>query len=259
MCFDTDARPPLPPIRGGSVDARDLVLSSRDGTEFAGHAARAEHAGGAGIVVIPDIRGLFPYYEELARRFAEAGVHAVAIDQYGRTAGPEKRREGFDHESHVASFYPPGANEDVAAAVAFLRSHDGGEAERISTVGFCMGGRISLLQAAAGLDLAGVIGFYPWPVGPNRAGLPAPADEAPRFGCPVLAIYGGGDQGIGPEARDAFDRALDAAGVEHRTIVYPDAPHGFFDRRAADWAEASADAWNEVLAFLGVPQDSSTG
>jgi carboxymethylenebutenolidase len=70
MCFDDDARPPLPPIRGGAIDARDVRLTSADGTEFAAYAARADAPTGAGIVIIPDVRGLHPYYEELTLRFA---------------------------------------------------------------------------------------------------------------------------------------------------------------------------------------------
>jgi carboxymethylenebutenolidase len=251
MCFDDDARPPLPPIRGGAIDARDLRLTSADGTEFVAYAARADAPSGAGIVIIPDVRGLHPYYEELTLRFAEAGVHAVAIDFYARTAGAEKRSAGFEYEPHVLALDAAGVDRDVAAAVDFLRSDEGGEAERLYTVGFCIGGRISLLQARSGLDLSGVIGFYPWPVGPHRSGLPAPADEAPRFGCPVLAIYGGEDAGIPAEARVAFDRALEAAGVERRTVLYEDAPHSFFDRKS-EFAEASAAAWDEVLRFIGV-------
>lgn len=66
----------------------------------------------------------------------------------------------------------------------------------------------------------------------------------------MLAIYGGADEGIPAEARDAYDSALDAAGVAHRTVVYPDAPHSFFDRRASEFASASEDAWGEVLGFV---------
>ncbi len=252
MCVDTDARPPLPPIRGGALDARDLTLTSRDGTSVAAYAARADAPSGAGIVIIPDVRGLHPYFEELARRFAEAGVHVVAIDLYSRTAGTAKRAADFAYEPHVTQLDPHALNDDVAAAAAFLRSTDGGEPERLHTVGFCIGGRISLLQAAAGLDLAGVIGFYPWPVGAHRSGLPAPADEAPRFSCPVLTLYGGADAGIPAEARETFARALSAAGVEHRSVTYEGAPHSFFDRKADDFAEASADAWRQMLDFMGV-------
>ena len=252
MCFDADARPPLPPIRGGALDDRSLTLVSRDGTAFAAHAERAEQPSGAGIVIIPDVRGLHPYYEELTRRFAEAGVHAVALDLFGRTAGAEPRREGFEYEPHVLQLQPAAIDDDVAAAIAHLRSPEGGEPERVYTVGFCLGGRASLLQAAAGVGLAGVIGLYPWPTGPHRSGLPAPTDEAPRFGCPVLAIYGEADAGIPAESRDAFEHALDAAGIEHRTVVYPGAPHSFFDRKSVDFADASDVAWREMLSFMSV-------
>jgi carboxymethylenebutenolidase len=252
MCFDTDARPPLPPIRGGALDARDLTLTSRDGTSVAAYAARADAPSGAGIVIVPDVRGLHPYFEELARRFAEAGVHAVAIDLYSRTAGTAKRAADFEYEPHVLQLDPQALNDDVAAAAAFLRSTDGGEPERLYTTGFCIGGRISLLQAAAGLELAGVIGFYPWPVGPHRSGLPAPADETPRFACPVLTLYGGADAGIPAEARQTFAQALSAAGIEHRSVTYEGAPHSFFDRKADDFADASADAWRQMLHFMGI-------
>jgi carboxymethylenebutenolidase len=252
MCFETDSRPPLPPIRGGALDARSLTLISRDGMAARAYAARAEQPSGAGIVVIPDVRGLHPYYEELALRFAEAGVHAVSIDLYGRTAPDEPRGEGFQHEPHVGQLESESVNEDIAAAVDFLRSSDGGPAERVYTIGFCLGGRVSLLQAAAGLELDGVIGLYPWPTGDHRSGLAAPAREAPRFASPVLAIYGGADAGIPAAAREEFDRALDAAGVDHRSVTYDGAPHSFFDRKAADHADASAAAWDEILTFMGV-------
>lgn len=224
---------------------------------MAAHAARADAPSGAGIVVIPDVRGLHPYYEELVRRFAEAGVHAVAVDLYARTAGTAKRGADFEYEPHVKQLNGDSLGEDVAAAAAFLRSPEGGQPERLYTIGFCIGGRVSLLQAASGLGLAGVIGCYPWPVGPHRSGLPAPADEAPRFGCPVLTIYGGADAGIPAEARDAFARALAAAGVEHRSVVYDEAPHSFFDRKATEHAEASADAWSQILSFMEVEVPAS--
>ena len=253
MCFDIDSRPPLPPIRGAALDARSVTLTSRDGTSIPAFAALADTPSGAGIAVLPDVRGLHPYYEELVLRFAEAGVHAIALDFFGRTAGSAQRGDGFEHEPHVMQLTTQGVMDDVAAAVAYLRSPDGGAPERAYTTGFCLGGRISFLQAGAELGLNGVMGLYGWPAGPHRTGLPSPTEEAARFECPVLAIYGGADQGIPPEAREAFDRALDAAGVEHRTVVYDGAPHSFFDRKATEYADASAGAWREMLTFMQVP------
>jgi carboxymethylenebutenolidase len=252
MCYEADARPPLPPIRGSALDARELTLTAADGTRVAAFAVRAATPSGAGIVVLPDVRGLHPFFEELALRFAEAGVDAIAIDYFSRTAGTGRRGPDFDHNPHVPLTRHATLNADVAAAAAHLRSPDGGAVERLYTVGFCFGGRLSFLQAASGIGADGVIGFYGWPVGANRAGLPAPADEAPRFTCPVLAIWGGADQGIGPEAVQAFDAALDSAGVEHRTVVYPGAPHSFFDRTAAEHVSASEDAWREMLEFMRI-------
>lgn len=252
MCFNVDDRPPLPPIRGSALDSRDLTLTASDGTRVAAFAARAEQPSGAGIVIIPDVRGLHPFYEDLALRFAEAGVHAVAVDFFARTAESADRGEGFEYNPHVLQLKPETVNADIAAALEFLRSEQGGAPERSYTVGFCMGGRISLDQAAQGLGLDGVVAFYGPPTGEHRSGMPAPIDLVDKFDCDVLALYGGADKAISAEAREAFDQALDAAGVTHKSVVYEDAPHSFFDRKSAEYAEASADAWLQMLDFMGV-------
>ena len=255
MCYDADARPPLPPISGAALDAGELTLTAADGTHVAAYAARAATPSGAGIVVLPDVRGLHPFFEELALRFAEAGADAVAIDYFARTAETRERGADFDHSSHIPLTRHETLNADVAAATDYLRSEAGGSVQRVYTVGFCFGGRLSYLQAAAGIDAAGVIGFYGWPVGTNRAGLPAPADEAPNFTCPVLAIWGGADEGIGPDVVATFDQAMDSAGVTHTTVIYPGAPHSFFDRSSGEHVDASADAWRQMLAFMGLAGD----
>jgi carboxymethylenebutenolidase len=252
MCYDEDARPPLPPISGAAADAGAAAITASDGASVAAYAAQAASAGGPGIVVLPDVRGLHPFFEELALRFAEAGVHAVAIDYFSRTAGVERRPDGFDFEPHLQQIRPEAVQADVAAAAAHLRSAEGGASKKVYSVGFCMGGRISYLQAAAGIGLSGVIGFYGQPLGPSPFGFAAPVDQAVGFRCPVLAIWGGADRGIGPEKVSAFEAALTDAGIDYRSIVYPDAPHSFFDRRATEFANESEDAWRQVLAFVGV-------
>src|SRR2546423_15359206 len=98
MCFDTDSRPPIPAIRGAAVSHEDLVLEAADGNRFAAFAASPDEPGATGIVILPDVRGLYRFYEELALRFAERGHAAVAFDYYGRTAGAEKPGEGFEGE-----------------------------------------------------------------------------------------------------------------------------------------------------------------
>jgi carboxymethylenebutenolidase len=252
MCYDLDSRPPLPPIRGAAGDAGPLTLTSADGVTFAAYGARAERDGGPGIVVLPDVRGLHPFFEELALRFAEAGVHAVAIDYFARTAETPDRGEGFDYQSHVAQCRPESLSADIAAAAAYLRSPEGGNVDRLYTVGFCFGGKLSLLQATTGISADGVISFYGWPVGTHRTGIPAPIDVVDRFAAPVLSFWGGADQGISAEDVKAFADALAAAGVQQTSITYPDAPHSFFDRKAAEFSGESDDAWRQMLAFMGV-------
>ena len=252
MCHETDALPPLPPIRGGAVDAREEVLTSADGTAFAAYLARAAAPGGPGIVIIPDVRGLHPFYLELARRLAEAGVHAIALDLYARTAGPGLRGADFEYMPHVNQTERASIRADVAAGVAAIRAADGGAAERAYVMGFCFGGRAAFSQAGEGQEIDGVIGFYGPPAGPGRANLPEPVASAATYTCPVLGLFGGADPGIPQEDVAAFEAALAAAGVEHRLVSYPGAPHSFFDRTAVEHADAASSAWREVLTFVGV-------
>ena len=252
MCFDLDSHPPIPPIAGGSLDQAPLVLTAADRNRFAAFRARAAEPNGAAVVLLPDVRGLHPYYEELALRFAEHGIDALAIDWFGRTAGPEPRDDAFDYGPHTTQTTWAGIRADIVAAVEEIGSPDDDRAAPTSifTVGFCMGGRMSFLAATLGLDLAGVIGLYGTLAGPWRNDAPAPLDVASTFASPVLGLFGGADTVITPDAIAAFDAALSAAGVEHRLVTYPGAPHSFFDRKAAEFADASASAWSEILAFI---------
>lgn len=252
MCFDLDSRPPITPIAGGALDGASMTLTSADGTPFGAFAARAARPTGAGILILPDVRGLHAYYEELALRFAENGVDAVAIDYFARTAGLGDRGDDFAYGPHVGQTRWATLSADIRAGIAALRTLRSEEAAptHLFATGFCMGGRLTFLAGTLGLGLDGLIGFYGWPTGSSGSGSPAPADVAAEIEAPVLAIYGGADPNIGPDVRGAFDGAMDAAGIEHRTVVYPGAPHSFFDRKAADFADASAAAWDEVLAFI---------
>jgi len=249
VCFDSDSTPPIPPISGAAVTHRDLVLDAADGNRFAAFAALPGETGGAGVVVLPDVRGLYRFYEELALRFAEIGHAAVAMDYFGRTAGTEKRGDDFEYVPHVEQTTQAGVQSDVAASAAYLRSPEGGSCAAVFTVGFCFGGRNAWLAAADEHELAGAVGFY-GRLGAGRPDAPGPIQRAGEIQAPILALMGGDDPGIPLEEVTAFDEALDAAGVEHEVVVYPGAPHSFFDRKYDEFAAASEDAWNRVLGFI---------
>jgi carboxymethylenebutenolidase len=249
MCFDHDSRPPIAPMAGAAVDGREVELTASDGNRFAAYSADAVSPTGAGIVILPDVRGLHEYYRELALRFAEAGVDAIALDYFGRTAGIGPRGDDFEYMPHVHQTTWAGISADAIAAATALREER--PISTLFTVGFCFGGRMSFDMATVP-DIAadGVIGFYGIPVGSGRNDAPAPADVAWQMQCRVLGLFGGDDGAIPAESIAAFDKALSAAGVEHHIVAYPGAPHSFFDRKQAEFADASAAAWQEILTFI---------
>jgi carboxymethylenebutenolidase len=208
---------------------------------------RLSQCRGNGVVILPDVRGLSRFYEELALRFAERGIAAVAVDYFGRTAGTEKRGDDFEYMEHVAQTTPDGIQADVRAAVEHLRSPEGGQSRAVFTVGFCFGGRNSWLSAAGGHGLAGSIGFYGVP---GEREWPGPVQRVGEMRAPILALQAGADEKISAADNAEFEEALTAAGVEHEIVTYPGAPHSFFDRRHEDFADDSADAWSRTLAFI---------
>ena len=260
MCFEPDSEPPVPRIAGAAISHDDLVLEAEDGNRFAafravpgsvgGEAAdaRAEDRGisagpdgpaETGIVILPDVRGLYRFYEELALRFAERGHAAVAFDYFGRTAGIEKRPDEWDYRPHVEQTAPGTVQRDVGACVDHLRELG---CRSIFTVGFCFGGSGSWTAAAYDHGIAGAVGFY---------GRPARALEfVPRMKAPILALQAGDDASISHEDNLELERALREAGVEHELVEYPGAPHSFFDRKQEQFAAASEDAWRRTLEFV---------
>jgi carboxymethylenebutenolidase len=251
MCVDNDSYPPIPPIAGGSAGGKDFRLASADGTKFMAYAARAAKPTGAGMIVIPDVRGLHPYYKALADRFAEVGVDSVAFDFFARTAPSDDRSDSFAFMDHVGQTKPDQLDADIAASAAYLRGKDGGQVRSLFCVGFCFGGAVTYLQAATGLGYAGVLGFYGWPLGLKRwPDRPKPIDAVSRYKAPVLSIFGGADEGIPEADRNAFSEACKKAGIKHEQHVYPGAPHSFFDRKYDEFKDASSDAWTRVQGFV---------
>src|SRR5471030_2338800 len=245
MCFDLDSSPPIPAIAGASVSHDDVVLTAGDGTDFAAFVATPEEPTTAGVVILPDVRGLYHFYEELALRFAERGIAAVALDYFGRTAGVAKRDDDFEYMPHVEQLTDDAVQADTRAAAEKLRELG---CTSLYSIGFCFGGRASWVAAASGHGLAGVIGFYGSPT--RERGGPSPVQRAAQIECPILALQAGDDQGISAEDNDAFEHALTEAGVEHEIVTYGGAPHSFFDRKYEEFADTSDDAWRRVLAFV---------
>ncbi|HWO45886.1 MAG TPA: dienelactone hydrolase family protein [Methylomirabilota bacterium] len=242
MCYTDDARPPLPPISGAAADQGDMTLKAADGNQFMAYFARASKPTGAGMVVMPDVRGLHHFYKELAQRFAEAGIDAVAIDYFGRSAGMGDRSDSFEYMPHLEKTTQEMIAMDVAAAVAYLKSKDGGAVKSVFTVGFCFGGSSSWNQSALQPELNGAIGFYGRP--------PRSETYISDMKAPLLLLIAGDDAATPLDASKEFEHKLKAAGVSTEMHIYEGAPHSFFDRTFAQWKEAGDDAWRRMLAFV---------
>jgi carboxymethylenebutenolidase len=249
MCFEASQRPPLPPRTGHLASSERVSVKSADGTEVAARLATTQSPSAPGIVLMPDVRGLHPYYEDLAERFADAGVHTIAIDHFSRTAGTGYRGADFDNGPHRNEVRDEHSRMDVEAAAETLRDKG---VSSVYVLGFCKGGRAAFMQASQD-GIAGVVGLYGWPTREDEGRSPIDESRRGLVRAPVLALYGGADKGISAADVAAYDEALSSAGASHETVVYPGAPHSFFDRKMTEHGDACADVWRRVLAFVGVP------
>jgi carboxymethylenebutenolidase len=169
------------------------------------------------------------------------GIDAVTIDYYGRTAGSGPRPGGFKGDEHAVKTRPDTVDADVAAGVEYLKSSEGGAVARVFCVGFCFGGAVAWRQARNGLD--GGIGFYG-----SGAALRETVPDLSTLAAPILLLVAGKDKYFPLEDLMLTDRALDAAGVSHQTVVYKESPHGFFSD-GAHQADCD-DAWRQMLDFV---------
>lgn len=239
MCFSSDQHPPLPPRSSDVAQHGDTELTASDGTRLAAYDAVPETRRGASLVLLPDIRGLHPYYADLAICFAQAGIDTVAFDPYARSAGMTDRGSDFDYTPHAQALDRSSVLLDARAAKARLEERS---SDPVFTLGFCKFGAESWALSATDLGAAGCMGFY----GIVRA----VQDLVPQMSAPLLVLAAGADQATSPEENAEFDRALTDAGVEHEFVEYAGAPHSFFDRSYAEWGDACDDAWRRMLSFV---------
>ncbi len=249
MCFDPNSAPLISTRPRTQAATQTFTLRSADGAEFAVFSAKPRQPSGIGVLVLPDNRGLYRFYEQLALRLAEQGHPALAIDYFGRTAGTAARDESFPAMQHMMQLKREGLDHDIETGAKFLRSEAGGGCQRTIALGFCFGGRQAFFAAAPRFGFTGVVGFYGAPsFYPN--GAAGPTQRAAELAAPILGIFGGADHGIPATDIAAFDQALAEAGVQHELLTYPNAPHSFFDVKYAEYGSECADAWRRVLQFI---------
>jgi carboxymethylenebutenolidase len=207
-----------------------------------------------GVVVVQEAFGVNEHIEDVARRFAQAGYHAVAPHFFHRAGG------GSVPYEEVGSIMPmfEGVNDQTIVAdfdAAKQLLNDAGIAdEAVAVVGFCFGGRVSFL-AALERRLGAAVGFYGSGIGRrSRLGHGALIERTPSLQTPWLGLFGDQDQAIPLDEVESIRAILDDdAPVDHDVIRYPGAGHGFHcDARAAYDPAAAEHAWERTLAWLDV-------
>jgi carboxymethylenebutenolidase len=245
----------MPPPRRTWHDRRvrteTIIIPTVDGPMPAYEAAPAGEVRG-GVVVVQEAFGVTPHIQDVARRFAAAGWHAVAPALFHREGSPV-----FDYDDVTAvmpsmsALTGEGLSVDVAAAVEHLGAA-GFRPARVAIVGFCMGGSVAL-HAAVAHPLGAAATFYGGGVLEGRFGLPPLVEAAPGLRTPWLGLYGDEDKGIPVEQVERLRDAAAEAPVATAVVRYPGAQHGFHcDARPASYdPAAAADAWARTLAWFG--------
>lgn len=190
------------------------------------------------VIVIQEIWGLVDHIKDVASRLAREGYVALAVDLYdGETVSTmeegRKMREKLTEEKILG---------DLNGGFNYLKTLDYVKPKRIGSIGFCMGGGLSLLLACRNKELAAAVVFY----GRN----PSPIDLVKNIQCPILGNYAGADLAISESDIDLLKKTLVKYSKVFDIKVYPEAPHAFFNDTGASYRPGAAkDAWNRVLEF----------
>ena len=218
------------------METRDVARGELKG----GYLARPEGAGPhPGVVVIHETYGLNDNIKDIARRFAEAGYVALAVDLFAH------RNRAVCMARYMGGMLRGSVNrygvDDLKAALTYLAKDRTVDAKRIGAIGFCMGGGFAIAWACTDSRLKAIAPFY----GAN----PRPLDVVSLL-CPVVGSYP--EKDFTANAGRALDKALEQNQITHDIKIYPDARHSFFNDQGRSYDKAAAeDSWNRVMKFFG--------
>ena len=200
------------------------------------------------IVVIQNQDGVGNFTQEMTRRVAQAGYFAIAPELYHREGEPKtpEQTANIKHSRRDTNVV-----NDINATIAFLRGCAQADTGKLGIVGFCMGGRIAFLMAAASKSFHAAVDFYGGGVYSQWGDRPAPSELAANVSCPVQGHFGELDKNPPPDEMRRLDAALTQLGKEHQFFFYPNAPHGF---NRAGWdgyrPEADTASWARTVEFF---------
>ena len=218
----------------------ERVSFKANGHTTNGYLAKPVSGTGPGVIVVQEWWGLVPHIEDVSDRFAREGFVALAPDLYHgeKATGPDqagKLMMALDIDR---------AEKDLAGAIAYLKEQPGVTGSTVGTVGFCMGGALSLFAASKNSAVGACVVFY--------GGHPKVQPDLPNLTAPVLGIWAGKDGWLNEEYVKGLESQLTQHGKAHEFHTYPNADHAFFNdtRKEVYDPAASADAWEKTLTFF---------
>ncbi|MBI4330003.1 MAG: dienelactone hydrolase family protein [Chloroflexi bacterium] len=245
------AKPPTPPVAKapppGAVTQANFTAANVNFTGKAGDVKAYEvRPNGSGpfpaMIVIHENRGIVEHTRDVARRFANQGYVAVAIDLLSRVGGREKFTTDTEATAALNTLTPDGVAEDLQSAVDYLKTRNYVKADRIGVIGYCWGGGSTLVAATRIKEIRASVPYY----GPN----PRNIDDVANITGPVLGIYGEADQRINAGI-PALEGAMKKYNKSFEYKIYPAALHAFFNDTGGNYnPQAAAEAWTLTLAFL---------
>jgi carboxymethylenebutenolidase len=218
----------------------ERVTFQSNGHSTQGYLARPSARSGPGVIVIQEYWGLVPHIEKVADRFAAEGFVALAPDLYhGKTT-----KSPDEAGKLMMAIRIDEAERDLAGAIDHLAAQPEVAPKKVGTIGFCMGGALSLFAASKNPEVGACVVFY--------GGHPKVKPDLASLNAAVLGIYAGKDGFVTPAVVSELDAELTRLGKRHEFHTYPNTQHAFFNdtRPEVHDAAASADAWSKTVAFF---------
>ncbi len=218
----------------------EIVQFPCNGRTGSGYLAVPRSEKGSGVIVIQEWWGLVPHIKDVADRLAREGFVALAPDLYRGETTTSPDRAG----KLMMSMRIDEAERDLRGAADFLLQYPGIASSRVGTVGFCMGGALSLYAATKNPKVGACVVFY--------GGHPNVKPELPNLRAPLLDFYAGLDTFVKPESVRALEKELTALGKQATVHLYPDVDHGFFNdtRPEVYHKDRAVEAWAEMIGFF---------
>lgn len=235
-------------VNRANIVTEKVELAVEDGTRMAAYVARPREGGPhPGLLVFQEAFGVNHHIRDVSDRFAAEGYVAIAPELFHRTAPPGFEVSYTDFPSvmpHLKAVTPETAGADLRSAYGWLHSNSQTKPNEISSVGFCMGGKVSFLANSI-VPLHAAVSFYGGGIATDLL------DRAPKQHGPLLLIWGGLDKHIPPEQRRAVIEALSPPNKTYVNAEFSRADHGFFcNERAAYEPHSARQAWALTLEFL---------